>query len=157
METQRSKTNVESAESPTHSPPNTTPLVQTQSNSDIPIEIVSEEEMALIDSALALATTRSATRSIHSITVLSKRGLFNCSTDIEDHGGKNTNIQHQKRFRVNESLLYRFRRKRGLFVTDITASVGTMFLFTLDFMCVFVCLRYEIVELYFFFLKKNYK
>ncbi|KAL8089813.1 hypothetical protein AgCh_039327 [Apium graveolens] len=123
METQRSETKVESAESPTHSPPaNTTPLVQTQSNSHIPIEIVSEEEMALIDSALALATTRFATRSIHSISVLSKRGLFKCSTDIEDYGGKNKNIQQQKRFRVNESLLYRFRRKRGLFVTDITAS-----------------------------------
>ncbi|KAK1357383.1 Exonuclease V, chloroplastic [Heracleum sosnowskyi] len=133
METQRSKTNVESPESPTHSSPNTsntpTPPLQTQIIStppDIPIEIVSEEEMALIESALTLATTRFSTqlhknaRSIHSISVLSKRGCI--ISDMEDYGGKNKNKQQQKRFKVNESLLYRFRRKRGLFVTDITAS-----------------------------------
>lgn len=131
METQRSKMNMESSESPTHSLPNTNTNTNT-TPPEIPIEIVGEEEMALIESALALASTRFSTqllhkntRSIRSISILSKRGLLTSSTDIEDHGGKN--IQQQKRFRLNESLLHRFRRKRGLFVTDITASVRLLF------------------------------
>ncbi|WOG87573.1 hypothetical protein DCAR_0206802 [Daucus carota subsp. sativus] len=126
METQRSKTNVESPESPTHSPtsPVSTPPISSPPPPHIPIEIVSEEEMALIESALAFATTRFSTqlhknaRSIHSISVLSKRNVL--ASDIEDCGGQNK--QQKKKFRVNESLLYRFRRKRGLSVTDITAS-----------------------------------
>ncbi|KAF5751527.1 hypothetical protein HS088_TW02G00541 [Tripterygium wilfordii] len=110
---------------------------QTTDNSPtIPIEIVSEEEMALLEAALA--ATRSSfsspaissicspsrssqfqrnARSVHSITLLSKRRLSYCSqSDIEDFGGT------QKRNRVPESLLQRFRKNRGLNVTDITAT-----------------------------------
>ncbi|XAR60472.1 hypothetical protein NMG60_11033871 [Bertholletia excelsa] len=103
--------------------------------SPIPIDIVSEEEMALIESALASAVPSSSSsflfsslsptwfqrnaRSIRSITVLSKRP-FSTETgplgDIEDFGGT------QKRNRLTESFLHRFRRNTGLFVTDITKA-----------------------------------
>ncbi|KAF5744681.1 hypothetical protein HS088_TW07G00258 [Tripterygium wilfordii] len=103
-------------------------------NPTIPIEIVSEEEMALLEAALA--ATRSSfsssdipsicspspssqfqmnARCVSSITLLSKRGLSCCSRpDIEDFGGT------QKRNRVPESLLQRFRKNRALSVTDFT-------------------------------------
>lgn len=81
--------------------------------------------MALIEAAFA-ATRHSPpplspprlfqTRSIRSITVLSKRRLADSGEDIEDAG---------RRFRrkgVRESLLHRFRRKRGISVTDITGT-----------------------------------
>lgn len=125
----------ETAESPTQSPHNTSNInSQMQTVVEIPTEIVSEEEMALIEAAFAIATTRSYpslstqfqrnARSIRSISMLSKRRLLTEARsvdDIEDFGGDFRRTQ--KRNRVNESLLYRFRRKRGLFVTDITASV----------------------------------
>ncbi|GAV62081.1 Morph_protein1 domain-containing protein [Cephalotus follicularis] len=102
---------------------------------EIPIEIVSEEEMALIEAAIA-ATRSSAihatlspssslfqrnVRSIKSITLLSKRGLSdsNEQPDFEDAGHLGMT---QMRSRVAQSFLNRFRRKRGLSVTDITAT-----------------------------------
>ncbi|MFQ6629997.1 hypothetical protein Gotur_007301 [Gossypium turneri] len=98
----------------TESPPNTPPNSNSQHDTipTIPIEFVSEEEMALIEAAYA------ATR--HSITLLSKRGLNGSSElDIEDSDYlKNP----QKRIRVAQPFLHRFRRKRALSVTDITAT-----------------------------------
>lgn len=119
---------------------------------EIPIEIVSEEEMAFIEAALAsarpslssaLATVASSssspcsgsqsflsltqfasTRSVQAISLFSKRRLSSCTEptsvgDIEDSGDfSNT----QKKVRVTETLLHRFRRKRGLSVTDVTAT-----------------------------------
>ncbi|KAG6570766.1 Exonuclease V, chloroplastic, partial [Cucurbita argyrosperma subsp. sororia] len=104
---------------------------------NIPVEIVSDEEMALIEAALAAAvnTARSSssaihppscssqnlfhTRSIHSITLLSKRGLPSSQLDIEDLCKSSST---QKKIKVNESLLQRFRRNKGLAVTDITRT-----------------------------------
>lgn len=102
---------------------------------EIPIEIVSEEEMALLEAALvsarasfsAIPAIRSSTfsfrsnvRSIKSITALSKRRLSGCSEpDIEDSGGLKS---AQKKTRMADSFLHRFRKK-GLSVTDITATV----------------------------------
>ncbi|XP_019199121.1 PREDICTED: exonuclease V, chloroplastic [Ipomoea nil] len=106
----------------------------------IPIEIISDEEMALIEAALAATrpslscSSSSSTqfqrsaRSIHSITLTSKRQLSGCTEtglssvgDIED--GRNRIITSpRKKNRFTQSLLHRFRRKRGLAVTDITAT-----------------------------------
>jgi hypothetical protein len=133
---------------------------------DIPIEFVSEEEMASIDSALAstslstlsssvapelvsqedMASTEAAlaasirsslfssaicstsqsqfqrnARSIQSITLRAKRrfSVF-IEPDIEDLGSLRSN---QKKSRVAESFLHRFRNKTGLFVSDITSTV----------------------------------
>ncbi|CAK9143215.1 unnamed protein product [Ilex paraguariensis] len=118
----------------------------------IPIEIVSEEEMALIEAALAATRSSLASascsainsaasssssifcssiqfqgnaRSIRSISLLSKRRLSGCTEtgsggDIEDLGdGFNLT---SKRNKPTESLLHRFRRRRGLSVTDITST-----------------------------------
>lgn len=99
---------------------------------DIPTEIVSEEEMALIEAAFVAARSsipsirlpfdfhRNA-RSIQSITVLSKRGFSgHTEPDIEDSGDF---ASTQKKIKADESFLHRFRRKNGLSVTDITATV----------------------------------
>uniref|UniRef100_A0A2N9FGA6 Exonuclease V, chloroplastic n=1 Tax=Fagus sylvatica TaxID=28930 RepID=A0A2N9FGA6_FAGSY len=132
---------------------------------DIPIEFVSEEEMASIDSALAstslsilsssvapelvsqedMASTEAAlaasirsslsssaicstsqsqfqrnARYIQSITLRAKRrfSVF-IEPDIEDLGSLRSN---QKKSRVAESFLHRFRNKTGLFVSDITST-----------------------------------
>ncbi|MBA0613933.1 hypothetical protein Godav_014287 [Gossypium davidsonii] len=124
----------------TESPPNTPPNSNSQHETipTIPIEFVTEEEMALIEAAYAATrsslsssssssicspTSRFQThsRTIHSITLLSKRGLNGSSElDIEDSDYlKNP----QKRIRVAQPFLHRFRRKRALSVTDITATV----------------------------------
>ncbi|CAH8362353.1 unnamed protein product [Eruca vesicaria subsp. sativa] len=87
---------------------------------EIPIEIISEEEMAILDAALAATRSflpsaiRSAAASPSrgvskaSITMLSKRKLSACSSssslDIED------------------SFLRRFRKNQALGVTDLTAT-----------------------------------
>ncbi|CAH9108901.1 unnamed protein product [Cuscuta epithymum] len=123
------------AESPTRSPtePDTTPCPSPRPQ--IPVEIISDEEMALIEAALSAACPsvscstqlQRSVRSIHSITMLSKRKLSGCKDsvmstvgDIED--GQNRVISPRKKNRLKESLLQRFRRKRGLAVTDITAT-----------------------------------
>ncbi|KAI3930095.1 hypothetical protein MKX01_020765, partial [Papaver californicum] len=118
-------------------PPNSPPLPPL-----IPIEIISEEEMALIEAAFAATTkylsSRSSSssscqfqrngRSIETITLHTKRRLSGCSEsvknlsspDIEDlvDNSKNTH----KKLKVFETFLHRFRRKRGLAITDITAT-----------------------------------
>lgn len=87
--------------------------------------------MAFYEAALAAAAAGSSqlrknARSIQSITGLAKRRLStgeqpsSAGGDIEDAGG---GCGSRKRSRVFESLLHRFRRKRGLSVTDITSTV----------------------------------
>ncbi|KAL0390141.1 UNVERIFIED_CONTAM: Exonuclease V, chloroplastic [Sesamum calycinum] len=113
----------------THSP---TDSCSDDKTSKIPVEIIAEEEMALIEAALAAAVPYAQfpqnSRSIRSITLLSKRRLSACtstgSPDIEDSGrvvGSNS-PQKNKKIRGLESFLHRFRRGRGLSVTDITAT-----------------------------------
>ncbi|KAL9413062.1 hypothetical protein AB3S75_041687 [Citrus x aurantiifolia] len=98
---------------------------------DIPIEIVSEEEMALIDAALAAPRCCSPSSSlsfasqlqrnarfIHSISFLSKRSFSGrTESDIEDLGHLGMT---QKRNIIAKSLLDRFRKNRALSVTDVT-------------------------------------
>ncbi|XWS28434.1 hypothetical protein CRYUN_Cryun25bG0068600 [Craigia yunnanensis] len=116
-------------------PPN--PNSQEVTIPSIPIEFVSEEEMALIEAAYAATRSslssssisssvcppsrfQSKTRSIQSIILFSKRGLNGSSElDIEDSGNLKSTL---KRSRVAQPFLQRFRRKRGLSVTDITAT-----------------------------------
>ena len=131
-------------------------------NVPIPIEIVSEEEMALIEAAFALASSSSARSSslsaaircsslsppssphfhtnalsIKSITLLSKRRLSTSTSTSSGNGigsgsgtGTHPDIEDSpklvtahKKTRVPDSFLHRFRRKRGLSVTDLTATV----------------------------------
>ncbi|XP_027086622.1 exonuclease V, chloroplastic isoform X1 [Coffea arabica] len=132
--------------SPTDSPSTQDTTTRTCSTPDIPIEIIPDEEMALIEAAFASATRtissltrfqRNITappndniRSIKSITLLSKKRISRCSrtgsdsvADIEDSGGDDGLTQKKKKQnRVHGSLLHKFRRKRGLSVTDITAG-----------------------------------
>ncbi|KVI07968.1 Exonuclease V [Cynara cardunculus var. scolymus] len=133
----------EMIQSPT--PPTLIEIAQTTSlssspPSQIPTEIVSDEEMSLIESAFSLAfkarpSLSSSSTSVHfhrnssSITLHSKRSFSNysssyCVGDIEDGIG----IRSAQKKRVGESLLYRFRRKTGLFVTDITSTQKEFFL-----------------------------
>lgn len=106
-------------------------------NDDTPvieIEIVSDEEMTLIDAAFASASRcslysssftsqflRQNVRSIHSITFLAKRPSPLCvsAPEIEESG----RFPIQKRNRVRESLLDRYRKNRLLMVTDLTGTV----------------------------------
>ncbi|KAL1361651.1 hypothetical protein HN51_009992 [Arachis hypogaea] len=121
-----------------------------KSTNNIPIEIVSDEEMALIEAAFALASSSSARSlslsasirsssspsppspllhtnalSIKSITLLAKRRL---STETSNGNG-NGNVNHPdiedllpKKTRLHDSFLHRYRRSRGLSVTDLTAA-----------------------------------
>ncbi|KAL3518342.1 hypothetical protein ACH5RR_020931 [Cinchona calisaya] len=135
-------------ESPTHSASSTphetttpTPTHTSSTTPEIPIEIIPEEEMALIEAAFASATrtilplthfhrntsTITPPRSINSITLLAKKRISSCTGngsdsggDIEDSGG-DQGLTRTKRNRVRDSFLHKFRRKRGLSVTDITA------------------------------------
>jgi hypothetical protein len=113
----------------------------------IQMELVSEEEMASIEAALAAATPSSlsfsatpATRSpsqfqskgksiqpITSPPSKAKRKLSFCAeSDIEDLGSLRS---AQKRSRVVEtSFFHRFRSKTGLYVSDVTSTVWNFFL-----------------------------
>ncbi|KAG6619846.1 hypothetical protein I3842_13G106400 [Carya illinoinensis] len=100
------------------------------------MEFVREEEIDLIDAAIA-ATPPSLTssvapaasspspfqkksNSIQSINSLARRRLsFGAESDIEDSFSLGRN---QKKRRVAESFLRRFRSKTGLFVSDITGT-----------------------------------
>ncbi|KAG9142091.1 hypothetical protein Leryth_016304 [Lithospermum erythrorhizon] len=105
------------SDSQTHHPPSEPPQNDAVS---IPIEIISEHEMALIDAAFS-AVSKLKQNSVRSISLLSKRKLTGCSTqndvvgDIEEGGRRKKKI-------VNGSFLYRFRRRRGLSVTDLTST-----------------------------------
>ncbi|EXB98568.1 hypothetical protein L484_014412 [Morus notabilis] len=96
---------------------------------EIPIEIVSEEEMALLEAAMAMAVARSClasshshfhnnVRSVHSITALSKRG-FPASKEQPDMEDFRT---ARKKTRLPDSYLLRFRKNRGLSATDMTST-----------------------------------
>lgn len=104
---------------------------------EIPVEIVSDDEMALLDAALALASSRvslssssspivqqnvRSVRSVRSMSILAKRRLSGCSApDIEDSSDSVVNKN-----RAPPSLFQRFRKKKGLSVTDITATVSSI-------------------------------
>ncbi|XP_018624196.1 exonuclease V, chloroplastic isoform X2 [Nicotiana tomentosiformis] len=127
------------SQSPSHSPSPEEPTQNQNTPFHVPVEIISDEEMALIEAAFAAtralvsspprasssAHFRENVRSIKSITLLSNRSISSCSRsdplmiDVEDSGRLTSS---QKRNRVVDSLLHRFRRKRGLSVTDITAT-----------------------------------
>ncbi|TXG73896.1 hypothetical protein EZV62_002475 [Acer yangbiense] len=133
------------SKSPAESTQDIKNVTPTQIPLEIEIEVVSEEEMALIDAALATATrcsqlssssAISATscfpssqllqrnvRSIQSITLLAKRRLSGIDgpgePDIEDSGHF---AMTQKRNRVAKSFLERFRKNRALSVTDIKST-----------------------------------
>ncbi|XP_073050650.1 exonuclease V, chloroplastic-like [Primulina eburnea] len=103
------------------------------STAKIPVDIITEEEMSLIEAAFSSVSAAPPSvqfdrnvRSIRSITMLSKRRLSGCTesvnSDIEDSGRIiGSNSPNRKR-RVLESFLHRFRRRRGLSVTDITST-----------------------------------
>ena len=113
----------------------------------IPIKIISDDEMALIEAAFAFASTRScsAIRSssssskspLHnnalSITIASKRRLSSGS-DIEDLPTR------KKKHPLPDSFLHRFRNKRALSITDLTSTVS-IFVFSnwvfgiMNFLC----------------------
>ncbi|KAL5551613.1 hypothetical protein UlMin_001789 [Ulmus minor] len=102
---------------------------------EIPIDIVSEEEMALLEAALVSARSSFSSsaistlpsprfhghvRCVNSITALSKRGFPGFTEpDMEDLG---TSTQKKIRLPLPESFLQRFRKKKGLSVTDITST-----------------------------------
>ncbi|KAK2433983.1 exonuclease V, chloroplastic [Trifolium repens] len=115
-------------------------------NNNIPIEIVSDEEMAFIEAAYASISSSVLSRSlssstltpsssprllhqnnvfsINSITLLSKRKLSSCdasgaAADIED---TLQFINSQKKPNISDSFLRRFRNKRALSVTDLTST-----------------------------------
>ncbi|EOA13472.1 hypothetical protein CARUB_v10026530mg [Capsella rubella] len=111
------------AESPSESTSASATISSPQTQHDfpeIPIEIVSEEEMAILDAALAATRSilpsalRSASpsrviaggspKNIRSITLFSKRKFSAACSDIE------------------ESYLHRFRRNQALGVTDLTST-----------------------------------
>lgn len=112
-------------------------------NNNIPIEIVSEEEMAFIEAAYASVSSSSSSSilsrcsssssptrllhnnaiSINSITLVSKPRLSSssssCAGDIEDTV---VNSSSQKKPNISDSFLRRFRKKRALSVTDLTST-----------------------------------
>ncbi|KAJ1377706.1 Exonuclease V [Sesbania bispinosa] len=107
-------------------------------SSKTPIEITSDEDIVSIEAALAFAASSPVTpaavpaihspisdsrkaKSIQSISVKAKRRLFSCAEpDIEDYG--NLVTTQKKKSRAADTLLDRFRRKKGLFVTDVTKT-----------------------------------
>jgi hypothetical protein len=78
----------------------------------IAVEIVSEEEMAIIEAALAAAAARPLLSS-------AGRRVAQLSCAAAGHGGDIEDTPPQRR-----ALLSRFRERRALAVTDITATVG---------------------------------
>ncbi|EEF36023.1 exonuclease V, chloroplastic [Ricinus communis] len=127
-------------ESPSKLGNNVTTATMSSGNSisNIPIEIVSEEEMGFIEAALAATRPcfssssipaicspsrsslfQNSVRSIQTITSFSKKRLI--GSDIEDLGDfKSTQL---KKNRVaDQSFLYKFRKRTGLSVTDITST-----------------------------------
>jgi exonuclease V len=81
----------------------------------IAVEIVSEEEMAIIEAALAAAAARPL------LSSAGRRGAqLSCAAySAAGHGGDIEDTPPQRR-----ALLSRFRDRRALAVTDITATVG---------------------------------
>jgi len=106
----------------------------------IPVEIVSEEEMALLEAALSLAAAACpSSLSVSSSSRFSllcsqlgrnsKRALSNLARpssvgDVDD-SGRLVLVSPKKKCKVPETFLSRFRRRKGLYVTDVTATVFT--------------------------------
>ncbi|KAI5391091.1 hypothetical protein KIW84_076089 [Lathyrus oleraceus] len=114
---------------------------------NIPIEFVTDEEMAFIEAAYASVTSSSSSifarslsscctsstpsssprlhnnsLSINSITLLSKRKLSSpssCAGDIED---TLRFVNSRNKPSISDSFLRRFRKKRALSVTDLTST-----------------------------------
>lgn len=93
-------------------------------NFKIPVEIVSDEEMAFIEAAFSLASRRpsisllcSSNNSNNNSRLFSKTVVCN---DVEDLGKFQSPIK--KKSKVSNSLLNRFRKNRGLSVTDFTST-----------------------------------
>lgn len=105
-------------ESPAPPPPPTSSTA-----TKIPQEIISGEGMALIDAAFASAAQSHRNPScIQSRTP--KRTATVSSPDIEDSGRVDWDSSPLKKRNIGpDSFLHRFRQKRSLFVTDITATV----------------------------------
>ncbi|KAL8211517.1 hypothetical protein R6Q57_005954 [Mikania cordata] len=82
-------------------------------NSPIPTEIVSDEEMSLIEAAFSLAFAARSTS--NSGRNSSKRSHYSVG-DIEEIGST------RKKKMFSQSLLRRFKWRTGLFVTDITST-----------------------------------
>lgn len=127
----------------------------------IPIEIVTEEEMALIELALSAAAASlprppkllsllpssargpaiSGFRPRRRFSVSSSSGAS--SDDIEDSGGAGP-----KEGGRPSSLLERFRSRRGLAVTDITASVCFFLLFLGWLISCFLCSIFLVMHIF---------
>ncbi|KAK9689605.1 hypothetical protein RND81_09G070900 [Saponaria officinalis] len=86
---------------------------------EIPVEIISEEEMAIIETAFSLASTIRRPFSLLSSRVF---GSGYSSYDVEDLGRVKSPNKKKTKHVVFDSLLTRFRKKKGLYVTDITAT-----------------------------------
>ncbi|CAA3009604.1 exonuclease V, chloroplastic [Olea europaea subsp. europaea] len=104
-------------ESPAPPPPPTSSTA-----TKIPQEIISGEGMALIDAAFA-----SAAQSLRNPSCIQSKTPKPTATvsspDIEDSGRVDWDSSPLKKRNIGpDSLLHRFRQKRSLFVTDITAT-----------------------------------
>ncbi|KAG2624328.1 exonuclease V, chloroplastic-like [Panicum virgatum] len=91
-----------------HSSPSAAPL------QELPVEVVSDEEMALIDAALAAAAA--GARPLVSSTARRTAAQLSCAA-YSAAGGDIEDSPVQRR-----SLLARFRERRALAITDITAT-----------------------------------
>lgn len=121
-------------DSPTTSPCNNTHDLQLHENNKIPVEIISDEEMAFIEAAFSLAARRSSSSTFSLLSSCKSLREFSSSVvccDVEDLG--QIKSPQKKKTKVSHSLLSRFRKKRGLSVTDLTSTVTGFFLFIVDF------------------------
>ncbi|KAL8151053.1 hypothetical protein V2J09_020861 [Rumex salicifolius] len=130
------------ADSPSHVLP--CALLSQPTPPEIPVEIISDEEMAIIEAAFMAARPsivacssssfsllpsriQRSPGSVGSLSVMSKRGYPSLAgepdsvPDIEDSGQK-ARSPVRKKSRASQSLLDRFRRKGRLFVTDFTRA-----------------------------------
>ncbi|XP_057248117.1 exonuclease V, chloroplastic isoform X2 [Beta vulgaris subsp. vulgaris] len=110
-------------DSPTTSPCNNTHDLQLHENNKIPVEIISDEEMAFIEAAFSLAARRSSSSTFSLLSSCKSLREFSSSVvccDVEDLG--QIKSPQKKKTKVSHSLLSRFRKKRGLSVTDLTST-----------------------------------
>ncbi|GJM94452.1 hypothetical protein PR202_ga11095 [Eleusine coracana subsp. coracana] len=82
---------------------------------EIAVEVVSDEEMAIIEAALAAAAARPL------LSSAARRGAqLSCAAySAAGHGGDIEDLPPQRK-----PLMVRFRERRALAVTDVTATVG---------------------------------
>jgi exonuclease V len=84
---------------------------------EVPVEVVSDEKMALIDAALAAASAAAGARPL--LSSAARRAAAPLSRAAYSAGGGDIEDSPLPR----RSLLARFRERRALAVTDITATV----------------------------------